>query len=111
MTEDETKIIICTNCEMQDEPVIGSMQMEAGCGHLVWVAPTSLELMEEDWENIDTVCGQCVMSKFDVFSKVRKSLQEHGIQLASGALEEIRENVPEEDVEEFLAKNRVTERN
>jgi hypothetical protein len=80
--------IICPRTEDMERPAAAARSMIGDCGHEVWVAQSSLNMIESDIPTVVT-CMQCVIPALTQY-KENNPDDKIELRMAPGAKEEIR---------------------
>lgn len=106
MTEGVRAVIGCSPAAWDMEWVApGSVQIDAACGHRVWIAPASLSAHLAPYPPTVVRCIPCVM----VDPEMRASVAKHGLHAFPGQREEMAAELGQEETDAFFAAMNIKE--
>lgn len=87
MSDDDEAVIMATPTAYHAKgwvPVAGSVEWTARCGHRVWIAPSSVQLMADPGMKVKVMCIPCVK---------REDVSEAELTLLPGQMDEVQDEV------------------
>lgn len=87
MSDDEAVILATPVDRTMRKPVEGSVTFTAKCGHEVWLAPTSVDLLADPGQKVAVMCMPCVQ---------KKDVQNAELMLLPGQMDELQGKVGSE---------------